>query len=236
MDTVGIALIAIGVWVMYCGSKGIDAGVTALAIIRNPSSARAVIASASATADEPYRELLGVVTATTPKLSVAPGLNPFALFPVSDNWAKHVARGSAGGTDYVMPTGTPLVAARAGVVQNSPNAGAAGNMVKIKVSDGYTIVMMHLSRFAKDNGAQVSKLGIVGYSGGAKGAPGAGSSTGSHLHIHVVNPQGRMMPFEDYLKLDTGADTPTSRDSYLAPKPSTGKPDTTPSRDSYLRT
>jgi hypothetical protein len=48
---------------------------------------------------------------------------------------------------------------------------------------------LHCSSF--NGGNRVVKEGeLLGHTGGAPGAPGAGSSTGAHVHVHLVDPNG----------------------------------------------
>ncbi|MEH1017251.1 peptidoglycan DD-metalloendopeptidase family protein [Micromonospora sp. CPCC 206060] len=132
--------------------------------------------------------------------------NPFAGYPVTDGWQDHLDRGSLGGIDFAMPVGTPLPACGAGTVTNTPYNGTGGHTVTISHSEGYRSQYLHLSQFALANGTYVSAGTIVGLSGGAAGAPGSGSSTGPHLHWHMINPAGvRINPLE-----------------YIAQNPSTG--------------
>jgi hypothetical protein len=48
---------------------------------------------------------------------------------------------------------------------------------------------LHCSAFEGSN-RNVKEGDLLGYTGGAKGAPGAGSSTGAHVHVHLVDPNG----------------------------------------------
>ncbi|NBE79996.1 peptidoglycan DD-metalloendopeptidase family protein [Micromonospora rubida] len=116
--------------------------------------------------------------------------NPFAGYPITNGWQDHLNRGSRGGIDFGMRVGTPLPACGAGTVTNTPFNGGGGHTVTISHSEGYRSQYLHLSQFALANGTYVSAGAIVGLSGGAAGAPGSGSSTGPHLHWHMINPAG----------------------------------------------
>ncbi|GAB3865129.1 M23 family metallopeptidase [Dactylosporangium cerinum] len=90
-----------------------------------------------------------------------------------------------------------LPACGAGTVTNIPNNGTGGNTVTIAHADGYKSQYLHLSAFVLANGTSVARGATVGRSGGAVGAPGSGSSTGPHLHWHMINPSGtRINPLE----------------------------------------
>jgi murein DD-endopeptidase MepM/ murein hydrolase activator NlpD len=117
--------------------------------------------------------------------------NPFSGYPITDGWQEHLDRGSAGGIDFAMPVGTNLPACGAGTIQNIPDNGTGGHTVTINHVDGYRSQYMHLSQFLLANGTTVTAGTIVGRSGGAAGAPGSGSSTGPHLHWHMIDPAGR---------------------------------------------
>jgi murein DD-endopeptidase MepM/ murein hydrolase activator NlpD len=100
----------------------------------------------------------------------------------------HHARGSRGGEDYAMPVGTPLYAPAAGMAR-ARTAGTGGWTVTITRPNGDTIELMHCSAFVgmRLGGPAVAVLTgqRVALSGGRRGAPGAGSSTGPHSHQHA---------------------------------------------------
>ena len=119
----------------------------------------------------------GVVGAALPTTAAASDFyNPFS--------------GSLGGIDYPLSVGTNLPACGGGTVTNTPELGTGGHTVTIAHPNGYRTQYMHLSQFVLGNGTRVSAGDNVGLSGGAKGAPGSGNSTGPHLHWHMINPAG----------------------------------------------
>jgi hypothetical protein len=71
------------------------------------------------------------------------------------------------------------------------------------------ITYCHLSAIATSAGQQVDVGQPIGRSGGEPGAPGAGSSTGPHLHLHIVTPAGRRCPQALLLGLWRGWPVPT---------------------------
>ena len=93
-----------------------------------------------------------------------------------------------GGIDYAMPVGTPVLAAADGVVDTVTTQANAhrsmGTYIVIK-HDGFYTYYGHLSRTLVRVGDTVRQGQQIALSGGAKGAPGAGSSTGPHLHFEV---------------------------------------------------
>jgi hypothetical protein len=122
-----------------------------------------------------------------------------AGYPVADgltyeqDWQEHLNRGSLGGVDFAVPTGSPVIAPTRGIVENLTNA-SAGNYVNFHHLDdagnrtGFYDQFMHLSRFVS---AGTYELGAtIGFSGNT------GSSTGPHIHWDLVDPQGtRVRPW-----------------------------------------
>ena len=117
--------------------------------------------------------------------------NPFSGFPVTDDWAAHRARGSLGGVDFGTPVGTPIVAPNPGFVSYEAGNGSGGYIITLALSNspGYKMQFLHCSAFEGGN-RNVRQGEVIGYTGGKKGAAGAGSSTGPHVHVHLVDPNG----------------------------------------------
>lgn len=95
------------------------------------------------------------------------------------------------GIDYAMPVGTPVLAAADGVVFDIRHEGRGkgfGLYVilkhKSKAGDFYTYYG-HLEKTECQIGQEVKQGQIIARSGGEKGGPNAGSSTGPHLHFEV---------------------------------------------------
>ncbi|WP_063738261.1 MULTISPECIES: peptidoglycan DD-metalloendopeptidase family protein [Streptomyces] len=112
--------------------------------------------------------------------------NPFAAYAVTGPWNPP----NHNGVDFGMAVGTSLPACAAGTIENIPYNGTGGHTVTIHHGGGYRSQYMHLSKFLLANGASVGAGTVVGLSGGAAGADGAGNSTGPHLHWHVIDPSG----------------------------------------------
>ena len=125
--------------------------------------------------------------------------NMLANYPISDGWAQHVARGSLGGIDFVAGVGTPVLAPTDGRLENVQSTGTAGWYVKFWHQDGSgkRDEFMHLSRFV--NAGYYKQGDVIGYSGGKAGAPGAGSSTGPHIHWHLILSNGKRVNPLDYV-------------------------------------
>lgn len=85
------------------------------------------------------------------------------------------------GVDFAAGTGTPVFAAADGTLAAAHKAGAAGNLVRLRHSDGYVTEYMHLHKFAAGlaAGNRIDKGQTIGYVGTT------GRSTGPHLHFGV---------------------------------------------------
>ena len=97
------------------------------------------------------------------------------------------------GIDIPAPKGTPILAAKSGVVVTSVKKGSYGNYVVVSHSDGTSTLYAHMSVRSVKEGQTVKqgqKLGEVGTTG---------SSTGNHLHFEVRVNGSRVDPL-NYFK------------------------------------
>jgi spore germination cell wall hydrolase CwlJ-like protein len=98
------------------------------------------------------------------------------------------------GIDIQIPAGSPVRAARAGTIIRAGTLGGYGYVIDIDHGDGYTTRYGHLRQFLRKKGT-VEQGEIIARSGGEPGEPGAGRSTGAHLHFEIrvrgktVNPE-----------------------------------------------
>jgi len=105
------------------------------------------------------------------------------------------------GVDFAAPTGTPIMAAGDGVVEQAAPFGAYGNYVRIRHNNSIKTAYAHMSRFAKGvrAGTRVRQGQIIAYVGTT------GRSTGPHLHYEVlvdgrqVNPMSVKLPAGEQL-------------------------------------
>lgn len=112
--------------------------------------------------------------------------------------------------DIPLAVGTSLYALVDGTVTFAGAAGNCGHTVTIRSRQQQaTVTYCHLSTIAIDAGDTVAAGRRIGTSGGAAGAPGAGSSTGPHLHLQIVTPAGRRCPQALLLGLWRGWPVPT---------------------------
>lgn len=89
------------------------------------------------------------------------------------------------GVDIAVPAGTAVRAPAAGVVIEAGSLPGYGNVVFIDHGGGTISRLAHLSKLSVAKGATIEQGAIVGLSGGARGEPGSGNSTGPHLHYEV---------------------------------------------------
>ena len=98
--------------------------------------------------------------------------------PTLKRWRPHR------GTDFAIPTGTPLRATHAGVVQVA-FSGGGGNEVRIITEGGMVTRYLHLTRSAVPPGTQVAAGEVVAISGNT-----GSYTTGAHLHLEAQWPTG----------------------------------------------
>lgn len=122
--------------------------------------------------------------------------------PVTSNFGRR--KGGNGissnhrGTDFGVAENTNITAAADGIVTEVGSGGGYGNYVIIKHGTKSTLYA-HLNRALVRVGQVVKNGQVIAKSGGRKGAPGAGASTGPHLHFEVRDnggpgAQGRVDP------------------------------------------
>ena len=97
------------------------------------------------------------------------------------------------GIDIPAPAGTPIKAAKSGVVTTSTYNSSYGNYVVVSHSDGTSTLYAHMSRRAASKGQTVSQGQVVGYVGTT------GSSTGNHLHFEIRVNGSRVDPVNYFL-------------------------------------
>lgn len=115
------------------------------------------------------------------------------VLPIARDWfVQHPNRLTLPHHDYPaidipVPVGTTVYAAAAGdVVLTGPAVGSCGGTVIVDGDDGARYTFCHLSAIVVTTGQRVAAGEPVGASGGAAGAPGAGNSTGAHLHFGIA--------------------------------------------------
>ncbi len=95
-----------------------------------------------------------------------------------------------GGTvaaDIPLPVGTRLYALTAATVAWAGTMARCGNTVILQATaTGARITYCHLATLGVSAGQTLTAGQPLGRSGGAPGAPGAGNSTGPHLHLQIA--------------------------------------------------
>ena len=105
------------------------------------------------------------------------------------------------GIDYPMPVGSPVIAAADGkvaLIRKQPGKSRSYGLYMVVEHKGFYTYYAHLSQTIARVGQQVSQGEVIAKSGGEKGGPNSGSSTGPHLHFEVrkslTNPNSSVNP------------------------------------------
>lgn len=135
--------------------------------------------------------------------------------PVSGKFKEQRAGHQHAGIDYAVPVGTPVRAPAAGTIDVAGERQGYGNAIYINFGGGTTARFGHLSKFNVKPGDRVEAGDIIGYSGGDPGAPGAGRSTGAHLHYEVRRGGKAVDPRTGAFPTDAGGvgDSPARREA-----------------------
>jgi murein DD-endopeptidase MepM/ murein hydrolase activator NlpD len=145
----------------------------------------------------------GPSPAASPVPSGAPTTSKFG--PRPDAAKKAAAKGQRissyhRGTDYGVPSGTPIKAVVDGVVAEvGSQANGWGNYVLIRHADGSTSRYAHLRSINVSKNQVVKKGDVIGLSGGGPKDPGRGNSTAAHLHFEIANQAGVRVDPESWL-------------------------------------
>ena len=86
------------------------------------------------------------------------------------------------GVDWATSTGTPVLAAGNGVIEEAGRKGQYGNYIRIRHPNGYQTAYGHMLRVKKGivPGVKVRQGEIIGYVGST------GLASGPHLHFEVL--------------------------------------------------
>jgi len=119
---------------------------------------------------------------------LAPGRSISSDYGTRSNPNNRSATQHHDGIDYPMPVGSAVVAAADGVVDTIRTQGGSSRsygLYMVLKHDGFYTYYGHLSQTIARVGQPVKQGDVIAKSGGKKGAPGSGSSTGPHLHFEV---------------------------------------------------
>jgi len=126
-----------------------------------------------------------------PPLRNAPILNgrmssPFGmrLHPILVYWALHE------GIDFTAPSGTPILASAAGIIEEAGDKGSFGNFIRIRHTNAIATSYAHARTIAASirPGVRVAKGDVLGQVGST------GLSTGPHLHYEILVTGKRIKP------------------------------------------
>ena len=93
------------------------------------------------------------------------------------------------GNDYSKSAGTPISLIQEGTVAVADmnyDPGGWGAVVEVRHRDGSLSRYAHLSKISVAAGSKITPGQVIGHTGGAEGAPGAGNSRGEHLHFEYL--------------------------------------------------
>ena len=108
---------------------------------------------------------------------------PFELSAVTEWPGSSAGRNAVHmGTDFGIPQGTELRATVSGSIIRHNNDGLGAYVLDIVRADGLLVRNAHLSRMDVNTGDQVTAGQVIGLTGGTPGTPGAGNTSGAHLH------------------------------------------------------
>jgi len=104
------------------------------------------------------------------------------------------------GVDYGAPTGTPVKAVAAGVVEVAGWSGEAGRMVRIRHAGGYETAYLHLSAFGPGirPGKRVAQGELIGRVGSS------GTATGPHLDYRILKNDKYVNPLTELSRMAPG--------------------------------
>jgi hypothetical protein len=117
--------------------------------------------------------------------------------PYPAGWGKLTGKPHLG-IDIQCPVGTPIYATFDGVIKNSE--GAEGGYMVTLSNPRYSVRHLHLSK--QVNAGNVKKGAIIGYTGGAKGAEGSGTSSGPHIHCDVSYGKPQVNNIDNFINPD----------------------------------
>lgn len=89
------------------------------------------------------------------------------------------------GLDIATPVGSEVRSPAPGYVAWTRQGQLYGNYMMVVHADGLATLYAHLSSFTAKADQYVSRGDVIARSGGCRGCPGAGLSTGPHLHFEV---------------------------------------------------
>jgi murein DD-endopeptidase MepM/ murein hydrolase activator NlpD len=105
--------------------------------------------------------------------------------PVTGKFGEDRGDHNHAGYDYGVGVGTPVASSATGKVTFAGQQSGYGNVVIVDNGNGFSTLYGHLSKIGVAVGNLLKPGQTLGLSGGQPGAPGAGTSTGAHLHFEI---------------------------------------------------
>ena len=118
----------------------------------------------------------------SPDVDGRPFRNPVDFWDITSQ----LCAGHPTGIDIALPGRVPVRAAEGGEVIWASPEGAYGNLIMIQHESAYLTLYGHLSSLYITVGQRVGAGQLIGLSGGDPDDPGAGHSTGDHLHLEIL--------------------------------------------------
>lgn len=127
-------------------------------------------------------------------------------FPVTSNFGNRTAPTAGASTnhqaiDFGVPTNQPLHSNINGTVTWVGRKGGYGLTVEMRDAYGYTHRFAHLSSANVKPGQQIGPGKIFALTGGTRGNPNSGTSTGPHLHYQILRGTQSIHPDSYYKAL-----------------------------------
>ncbi len=141
-----------------------------------------------------WRMVMGDVTRSPDSYKYAFPFTNGGVFPVSQGPGESFSHHNSFAYDFAMPAGSPVTAARAGIVAFVDTKFSEGgpynelldkaNVISVLHADGTIANYVHLNRNGSlvKEGESVKAGQLIGFSGNT------GYSTGAHLHFEVIQP------------------------------------------------
>lgn len=139
--------------------------------------------------------------APLPFSRVSSGFSMKRFHPIAKTWRAHPA------IDYVAPTGTPIKTVGDGYITQAGFTSGNGNYVRVRHTNGYETLYLHMSKFAKGarSGARVTQGQVIGYVGAT------GLATGPHLCFRMTKNGAPVNP----ARVKAAATAPVSKENLI---------------------
>jgi murein DD-endopeptidase MepM/ murein hydrolase activator NlpD len=164
------------------------------ALVEGPVGTDAAAPDLPAATTAPTRAPRARAARSAPRPQV---VRPVSTYRISATFGDSGSRWSSGrhtGLDFAAPYGTPVRAVAAGRVVEAGWDGSYGNAVVVQHSNGAQTRYAHLSADSVRVGEQVAAGEVIGRVGST------GNSTGNHLHLEVITPDGGFADPRDWLR------------------------------------